>query len=327
MAINIRKNETKFHTRESRENGITLVALVVSIIVLLILATVSINLVINNGILDKAKRAVDKYSEEEELEQIQLAVMSAQMKGNGLTKKNLDAELQDIFNNNKTVTEVSDYYIYQINKNYRIYKDGTVEEANSLPRNYIECEYLQSTGAWIDTGILSNLYDKFEVSFDIPENFDNHDFNILFYSGDRTKETGEGVYTFLQTDRFGRFVDGYIGKNFNYSANNLSVGNNYKIVIENRVLKLLQNDVVLNTINYTGTVQTTQTLRFLGGWNTERYCFLKFKKFTIYDGETGTIKNQLIPVLESNKIPCLYDIITEQLYYSSDKDKIIYKSK
>ena len=39
--------------------------LVISIIVLLILATVSINLIINNGILDKAKLAVDKYSEGE----------------------------------------------------------------------------------------------------------------------------------------------------------------------------------------------------------------------------------------------------------------------
>lgn len=43
--------------------GITLVALVISIIVLLILATVSISLVINNGILDKAKYAVNKYSD------------------------------------------------------------------------------------------------------------------------------------------------------------------------------------------------------------------------------------------------------------------------
>ena len=104
-----------------------MVALVISIIVLLILATVSINLIINNGILDKAKSAVDKYSEGEEFEQIQLAVLSAQM-NNKLTTESLNAELQRIFNNDKEATEYSDYFLYKTNKNYRIYKDGKVEE-------------------------------------------------------------------------------------------------------------------------------------------------------------------------------------------------------
>ena len=66
-------------TKENNMKGITLVALVISIIVLLILATVSINLIINNGILDKAKTAVDKYSEGEIEEQIKLAHQEYQM--------------------------------------------------------------------------------------------------------------------------------------------------------------------------------------------------------------------------------------------------------
>ena len=54
-------------------SGITLVALIITIIVLLILAMVSIRLVMNGGIIDKSKTAVDKYSEEELQEQIKLA--------------------------------------------------------------------------------------------------------------------------------------------------------------------------------------------------------------------------------------------------------------
>ena len=65
-------------TKVKNMKGITLVALVISIIVLLILATVSINLVINNGILDKAKYAVDKYSDGEVGEQIKLAYLELQ---------------------------------------------------------------------------------------------------------------------------------------------------------------------------------------------------------------------------------------------------------
>ena len=55
------------------KNGITLVALIITIIVLLILAMVSISLVMNSGIITKSKTAVDKYSEEELQEQIKLA--------------------------------------------------------------------------------------------------------------------------------------------------------------------------------------------------------------------------------------------------------------
>ena len=50
--------------------GITLVALIITIIVLLILAMVSISLIINSGIITKSKSAVDRYSDEEIQEMI-----------------------------------------------------------------------------------------------------------------------------------------------------------------------------------------------------------------------------------------------------------------
>ena len=59
--------------------GITLVALIITIIVLLILAMVSIRLVMNGGIIDKSKNAVDKYSQEEVMEKIKLAYQEYQM--------------------------------------------------------------------------------------------------------------------------------------------------------------------------------------------------------------------------------------------------------
>ena len=61
------------------KNGITLVALIITIIVLLILAMVSISLVMNSGIINKSKTAVDKYSQEEVQEQIKLAYSEWQM--------------------------------------------------------------------------------------------------------------------------------------------------------------------------------------------------------------------------------------------------------
>ena len=62
------------------EGGITLVALVVTIVILLILAGVSLNLVIGNeGILTRSKEAVDKYGKQAENEQQALNDVEAWM--------------------------------------------------------------------------------------------------------------------------------------------------------------------------------------------------------------------------------------------------------
>ena len=55
-----------------KQKGITLVALVITIIVLLILAMVSINIVMNQGIMTKSKDAADKYNQKAEEEQGEL---------------------------------------------------------------------------------------------------------------------------------------------------------------------------------------------------------------------------------------------------------------
>ena len=76
--------------------GITLISLVITIIILLILATVSITLLINGGILDKAKSAVDKYSENEIEEHIKLAYQEYQIeKSSNGVNKNISEFLQE----------------------------------------------------------------------------------------------------------------------------------------------------------------------------------------------------------------------------------------
>ena len=61
----MKKREKEIFTNK----GITLVALIITIIVLLILAGVSLSFVFNGGILDKAQQAVDEYKNASEKEQ------------------------------------------------------------------------------------------------------------------------------------------------------------------------------------------------------------------------------------------------------------------
>ena len=72
-------NKQNLKTKEINSKGITLVALIITIIVLLILAMVSISLIMNGGIIGKSKSGVDQYSNEEIGEQIKLAYTEHQM--------------------------------------------------------------------------------------------------------------------------------------------------------------------------------------------------------------------------------------------------------
>ena len=113
----------------------------ITIIILLILATVSISLVINNGILDKAKYAVDKYSENEIKERIMLAVTNARMKNLGIIDRDtLDEELKNEFGeNNYELLPVGEGYLISVNNvEYLIDKDGKVSDGNKVEESNIE---------------------------------------------------------------------------------------------------------------------------------------------------------------------------------------------
>ena len=89
----------KNNLREQR--AITLVALIITIIVLLILAIVSIRLVMNGGIIDRAERGTQAYSDAEIEEQIKLAYaewQTAQFTGETRTAEQfITARLQSTF--------------------------------------------------------------------------------------------------------------------------------------------------------------------------------------------------------------------------------------
>ena len=89
--------------------GITLIALVVTIIVLIILAGISISLVLgNNGIITKTKDAKEDTVISQEKEQVELAYISAAVKklGDNVTSEELQEELNISVGDNKT--EVTD---------------------------------------------------------------------------------------------------------------------------------------------------------------------------------------------------------------------------
>ena len=79
--------------------GITLVALIVTIIVLLILAAVSLSAVFSqDGIFSRAEQATDKYGQAKARETLEMLLGEAQMQKyeKGITEEQLDRKIQEI---------------------------------------------------------------------------------------------------------------------------------------------------------------------------------------------------------------------------------------
>ena len=110
-----------------KQKGITLIALVITIIVLLILAAVTISALSgDNGILKRATEAKQKTRRADALEKIQLAVMTATTNGVGeANPDDVKAELEKVGATVKTTGELPwevtlDGYMFRINENLSI---------------------------------------------------------------------------------------------------------------------------------------------------------------------------------------------------------------
>ena len=193
------------------KKGITLIALVVTIVVLLILAGASINLVLdNNGIIAKSKDARNSAIESDEKEKVEMAYVSAALKklGDTVTAEELQEELDSSVGTGKTdVTTNGDDTLNVLfsdtEHNFNV-DEGKVEKAKPITNNYGEDWEV----AWTYTnGVWSNQINKGEKA--------EGDVVAKFYkTGNRVKpdeftwrDTGD-VFTFEEGDEYRLVVEG-----------------------------------------------------------------------------------------------------------------------
>ena len=129
-------------TQMRGSKGVTLIALVITIIVLLILAGVTIaTLTGDNGLLKKAGEAGNTSKVAEIKERIQLAVISSKSNNVGELKKEfLDEELTKEFGtNNYELLLVGEGFLISVNDiEYLVDKDGKVNDGNKVEVSNIE---------------------------------------------------------------------------------------------------------------------------------------------------------------------------------------------
>jgi len=118
--------KTNHNSKYKRLNtGITLIALVVTIVIMLILAAVTINVTIEGGIFGHAQGAKKSVEDAEEREKIEIAIINAKAKDrNGkLTSENLQKELSEAEIHEETgsiIAKMNGIY-YEVDENEEIW--------------------------------------------------------------------------------------------------------------------------------------------------------------------------------------------------------------
>ena len=142
--------------------GITLIALVVTIIILLILAGVSIAMLTgNNGVLTQAKSAKEKTGEKGEQERVNLAASSAMTLGMGtITTENLNKAIQDEFGADKSVTGTGPWTYQGEYKSYKIEKSGATTEVAKAGTKVTTVNYGENSTAQATADGAGNVFAK-----------------------------------------------------------------------------------------------------------------------------------------------------------------------
>ena len=111
-----------------KEKGITLIALILAIIVLIILAGISINALNNNGIFERAKEARDKWKNAQNEEEIQIARYSNEIENWTRSSNTSNYKRVLLYPENKQYNPANDTsQEYNLNEDYTHYEYLLVE--------------------------------------------------------------------------------------------------------------------------------------------------------------------------------------------------------
>lgn len=147
-----------------KERGITIIALIVTIVVLLILAGVSISLIINrNGIISKAEVAKQETEIADEKEKINLSALAAQANNEEavIRRNDFEKELKKFFNEDYTLEPDSDAEEYEVTckKSGRKYtiKSGITKKNPDYELNNNNTTFSSSPSGWTNGNVMVNV--------------------------------------------------------------------------------------------------------------------------------------------------------------------------
>lgn len=182
-----------------------------------------------------------------------------------------------------------------------------------------ELEYLESTGTqWINTGMYAPANTDIEVRFRLNDTAQGAVNNGAIFGG-RNGSTVQTCTLFYlastnpQYFRFDRTGQQQIGAATEISINANSV---YEFSYKNNVIKMMNlttGEEVSKTIGSPSSFTTNQLTLFAVSGGTG----LKGKIYEWKYWENGVLLQHFIPVLDFNNVACMYDKVTDELFYNN----------
>ncbi len=309
------------------KKGITLMSLVITIVVILILAGVSIAMLIGeNSILKQASNAKKQTEIANEKERIQLAVLSSTVNSSNTElstdklQKALQKEFKDkygiLFGENEWIY-IGEHDSYLITKtgdiksihNYRIY--GNSQYSKLLPSEYQQVEYLESAGdQYINTDVWISEKTKLEL-----------DMQLI---------TADGDQKFLGTYGVGGVCLGTLSHKWRFGGSTWSKESGTAST-ERLLLVAEKNTFSFGNETFTSSTyisSNNQSPLFLFGvaYNGNLYWTSKLRVFHFNVYENNSQIRNFIPCYKkeaSNNIPGLYDLTNNTFYTNQGKNSFI----
>ena len=205
---------------KNKEKGITLIALVITIIILLILAGIGISELTQTGLFEKANQAQQKSKYTNALEKIKLAIMASYDERGNLNNEYLKENLNKIDGISQELKDITfdieitvDGYVFKINQNGEISGTEKKEEITTDP--------------------------TVELSYDFKNNSKNIEYGKLEGISDSAGNNNETIVynTNLNEEKNGIVFDG----NTTYIQTNLKEDLAFPITIETTILPQKNN--------------------------------------------------------------------------------------
>lgn len=252
-----------------KENGITIIALIVTIVVLLILAGVSISLIIKrNGIISKAEVAKQETEIADEKEKINLSALAAQANNKDavIRRNDFDKELKKFFNEDYTLEPDSDAEEYEVTckKSGRKYtiKSGITKKNSDYELNNNNTTFSLSPSGWTKGNVIVNVKTTIQ-EYTLQTSKDGKNWN----------DSREQVFS-TNGIMYARLWNGSESvSELQYEVKNIDK-NNPKVsatAINTNSIKISASDSESGIIGYAVTTSSTKPEKFTGVTNTKSF--------------------------------------------------------
>ena len=192
-----------------------------------------------------------------------------------------------------------------------------------LPTGYQRCKFLKKSGtAYIDTGIIPDKSMDYDVVFDVESTYQG---SLYVFGSDSSYREGFNLGTDFTT-KLGLRVCRFSTSDYYSTFIKLNSGVQYSV-------QICENHLAVNSKVFSvgsGSYVCTYSLILFGTNRNGKamvngtYCKnLRIYSFTI--SKDGKKIMNLIPALDRNGTPCMYDTVSKQTFYNAGQGSFLYE--